>query len=86
MISILYAPTYMQITSINVSPPSASPTMDTLPDTVLGALDLQHELDKWSVQLVDVVYNSLSMAVGISCGDVWAVSDCSFKSEMGTLT
>jgi hypothetical protein len=77
--------TYIRLTGTNESQVRAlPPTGETHPCTVLGVLDQRQEQDKWPVQLVDVVDNGLSIAAAIICGDARAVSDGSFKNEMGT--
>ena len=74
----------IRLTGLNLSPPTASVPQGPTPTTILDALNNCPDLDKWAVQSVDVVDNGRSIAAAIIRGDARAVSDGSFKNEMGT--
>ena len=84
MASIVRTSTGVRITGINEVPPSAPPITAVPPATILEALDQRDVYDKWAVQSVDSVDNGRSLAASILRGDARAVSDGSYKNNMGT--
>ena len=74
----------VRITGVDILPPGVPPPSEIPSRSILGALDQRTELDKWSVESVDVVDNGRSFAAAIIRGTARAVSDGSFKNEMGT--
>jgi hypothetical protein len=84
MASIVRTSTGVRITGINEVPPLAPPITALPPATILEALDQRDVHDKWAVQSVDTVDNGRSLAASILHGEARAVSDGSFKNNMGT--
>lgn len=74
----------VRITSVNILPPGATSPSEITSCSILGALRQGKELDKWSLQSANVVDNGCSIVAAIIPGAARAVSDDSFKNEMGT--
>ena len=84
MASVSRTPLCVRVTGLNLSPALASTALTENQPTILGALDQRPLQDKWSVQSSDIVDNGSFIAAAIIRGDARAVSDGSFKNEMGT--
>jgi hypothetical protein len=74
----------VRITGVSILPPGVTPQSESTSCSILGALDQRKELDKWSVQSVNVVDDGCPIAAAIIQGSARAVSDRSFKNETET--